>query len=241
VLGFVPLTALTLWWSRVNDKHAARASYADAVAAAVELHRFDILRELRQELPDTNAEEREINTRVARFLGGAAKGARPAEVDLVYHHPLEIESSALGTEVRELRDALAEPTPTNWQGFVSLRFEDPGQRAESALGPLRPGATCKALIAFAAEPLERWETTSLEVSGGRDAFAAEFRVMFDSDRAEFPAADALVVAPADGSEARGSVTFKAPGEPGRHHVWIVIFQGARTVESLEVELDVRGS
>ncbi|WP_182903258.1 hypothetical protein [Microbispora sp. H10830] len=76
------------WWSLLaaGALAMAAASYTAAVAAAVgygyllevafDLHRFDLLRAMRQPLPATLEEERELNTRLSDFLRGPQPRSR---------------------------------------------------------------------------------------------------------------------------------------------------------------------
>lgn len=69
----VPVAALLLSWLSYRSALEAGMAYGESIKAAVDLHRFDLLKALRMPLPEDIESEREINKRLSRFLRQGVK------------------------------------------------------------------------------------------------------------------------------------------------------------------------
>lgn len=209
------LLALTQLYAGRRD--AAR--YADTVAVLLNVHRLDVLRELRLPAPIDSREEAE------RVKDAAALVRGDTDRLVVYDTG---RGGADGTHLPP-----PEAPKINYAGYVEAWVQTPdGSRTKT----LRPGGEYRLALRFTEKKPEGIDVRAVEVTGGRDASTVPFTIALDSSTIGFPPTDQDVSVP------HGDTTLTypvdAPAAAGNHRVWIQVLQHNRVLQVLPLQVAV---
>lgn len=236
VLAALVLVAPALAMAASSRAGVAAARYSSALDAVVARHRFDLVRAMRLDLPDTPSDELALNRDLSSFLaGGESLGEKPFAVE--FRPEPDQELSHLGGEVRELRKVLADPGLVNWTGFVSLWVKDAeGEANDTLLFP--PASLLRAVVAFSETRGPAAAQEEIAISEGQDAATAVFKVSLDSGTIHFPPDELELAAQRGGPEVQAEVGFVAPAEPGEYPLWLEVRQRNRLIQVVRTVLKV---